>query len=119
MEDFSAVIQLIAAAISTVLLPLLLIRSKRRQSNAEAERSEAENITRYAAEWEKLYQEKEEKCNELNTKIDNLYLQITTLRDKLSEAQEKNTELKIQNQALEFRKCNKRGCADRMPPSDF
>jgi regulator of replication initiation timing len=56
---------------------------------------------------------------ELDAKIDHLYAEITKYRDAIRELSEKNSELAVQNQALEFRKCNKHGCADRVPPSEY
>lgn len=40
-------------------------------------------------------------------------------RTRVRALTEKNTELVIKNSALEFRKCNKHGCPDREPPSEF
>ena len=56
---------------------------------------------------------------ELDAKLTNLYAEITKYRDAIRELSEKNSELAVQNQALEFRKCNKHGCADRVPPSEY
>jgi N-acetylmuramoyl-L-alanine amidase len=85
----------------------------------EAEKTEADNITAYAAEWKELYEKKEKRVVELDAKIDHLYAEITKYRDAIRELSEKNSELAVQNQALEFRKCNKHGCADRVPPSEY
>ena len=57
--------------------------------------------------------------SKLDAKIDHLYAEITKYRDAIRELSEKNSELAVQNQALEFRKCNKHGCADRVPPSEY
>ena len=126
MEQFNGLIQLLSSFITLVLLPVLLVRSKHRASVAEADKSEAEadsaeadNITSYAVEWKRLYEQKAEKETELNTKIDALYTEITSLRDRLRDANEQISKLTIDNQSLQFRKCNKRGCPERTPPSEF
>ena len=54
-----------------------------------------------------------------DAKIDSLYEKIDEYRGRVRELTEKNTELMIKNNALEFRKCNKHGCSDREPPSEF
>ena len=59
------------------------------------------------------------KLSNWTAKIDHLYAEITKYRDAIRELSEKNSELAVQNQALEFRKCNKHGCADRVPPSEY
>ena len=84
MEQLSTIIQVVGSLITLVILPLLLLRSKKKQADAEAEKTEADNITAYAAEWKELYEKKEKRVV-----------------------------------ALEFRKCNKHGCADRVPPSEY
>ena len=117
MEQLSTIIQVIGSLITLVILPLLLIKSKTKKADAEAKKTEADNITAYAAEWKELYEKK--RVAELDAKIDHLYTEITKYRDTIRELSEKNSELAVQNQALEFRKCNKHGCADRIPPSEY
>lgn len=119
MEQLSTIIQVIGSLITLVILPLLLIKSKTKKADAEAKKTEADNITAYAAEWKELYEKKEKRVAELDAKIDHLYTEITKYRDTIRELSEKNSELAVQNQALEFRKCNKHGCADRIPPSEY
>lgn len=119
MEQLSTIIQVIGSLITLVILPLLLIKSKAKKADAEAKKTEADNITAYAAEWKELYEKKEKRVAELDAKIDHLYTEITKYRDTIRELSEKNSELAVQNQALEFRKCNKHGCADRIPPSEY
>ena len=119
MEQLSTIIQVVGSLITLVILPLLLLRRKKKKADAEAEKTEADNITAYAAEWKELYEKKEKRVVELDAKIDHLYAEITKYRDAIRELSEKNSELAVQNQALEFRKCNKHGCADRVPPSEY
>lgn len=119
MEQLSTIIQVIGSLITLVILPLLLIKSKAKKADAEAKKTEADNITAYAAEWKELYEKKEKRVAELDAKIAHLYTEITKYRDTIRELSEKNSELAVQNQALEFRKCNKHGCADRIPPSEY
>lgn len=119
MEQLSTIIQVLGSLITLVILPLLLIKSKAKKADAEAKKTEADNITAYAAEWKELYEKKEKRAAELDEKIDHLYTEITKYRDTIRELSEKNSELAVQNQALEFRKCNKHGCADRIPPSEY
>ena len=119
MENFSSMIQLIAAFISTVFLPLLLIKAQRRKANAEADQAEASNIVSVAEEWKELYDKKDQTVAEKDKKIDSLYDEITELRNQKTALQEHVSQLKIENTALLFRKCDKHGCPDRRPPSDF
>ena len=97
----------------------MFYESRKRKAAAEAKKAEADNITQYADEWKGLYEKKEKRVGELDTKIDTLYAKIEELRQRIRELTEKNTELIIRNSALDFRKCNKHGCPDREPPSEF
>ena len=100
MEQLSTIIQVIGSLITLVILPLLLIKSKAKKADAEAKKTEADNITAYAAEWKELYEKKEKRVAELDAKIDHLYTEITKYRDTIRELSEKNSELAVQNQAL-------------------
>lgn len=119
MEQLSTIIQILGSLITLVILPLLLLRSKKKQADAEAEKAEADSISTYANEWKELYEKKEKRVAELDEKIDRLYQDITKYRDTIRELSERNSELAVQKQALEFRKCNKHGCPDRIPPSEY
>ena len=66
MEQLSTNIQVIGSLITLVILPLLLIKSKAKKADAEAEKTEADNITAYAAEWKELYEKKEKHWNSEN-----------------------------------------------------
>lgn len=123
MEQISQIVTLIGGAIATILLPLLgafmFYDSKKRREAAQAEKAEADNISQYAAEWKELYGEKEAKVHELDTKIDQLYVEKNEDRERIRDLQAKNAKLELENQALNFKKCEVRGCKDRQPPSDY
>ena len=123
MEQLSELFNVIGGIVTTILLPLfgvfLFYDSKKRKAAAEARKAEADNITSYAAEWKELYEKKETKVQELDSKIDSLYVQINEDRQRIRVLMEKNTELELKNQMLEVMKCKKRGCKDREPPSDY
>lgn len=123
MEQISQIVTLIGGAIATILLPLLgafmFYDSKKRREAAQAEKAEADNISQYAAEWKELYEKKEVKVHELDTKIDQLYVEKNEDRERIRDLQAKNTKLELENQALIFKKCEVRGCKDRQPPSDY
>ncbi len=123
MEQFSQIIAMIGGIVATILIPLIgafqFYDSKKRKEAAAAKKAEAENITQYAAEWKELYEKKEAKVHELDTKIDQLYLEKNEDRERIRDLQSKNAKLELENQALNFKKCEVRGCKDRQPPSDY
>lgn len=123
MEQISQIVTLIGGAIATILLPLLgafmFYDSKKRREAAQAEKAEADNISQYATEWKELYEKKEAKVHELDTKIDQLYVEKNEDRERIRDLQAKNAKLELENQALNFKKCEVRGCKDRQPPSDY
>lgn len=123
MEQISQIIAMIGGIVATILLPLIgafqFYDSKKRKEAAFANKAEADNITLYAAEWKELYEKKETKVHELDTKIDQLYLEKNEDRERIRELQSKNAKLELENQALNFKKCEVRGCKERIPPSGY
>lgn len=123
LTTLSRLSNVIGGFVTAVLIPVAgywgYWEYNKRKAAAEAKKAEADNITQYAAEWKELYEKKERRVGELDAKIDSLYEKIDEYRGRVRELTEKNTELMIKNNALEFRKCNKHGCSDREPPSEF
>lgn len=123
MEQISQIVAMIGGIVATILLPLIgafqFYDSKKRKAAAAAKKAEAENITQYAAEWKELYEKKEAKVHELDTKIDQLYVEKNEDRERIRDLQSKNVKLELENQALNFKKCEVRGCKERKPPSDY
>ena len=124
MEHFSQIITIIGGIVATILLPLIsafqFYDSKKRKEAAAAKKAEAENITQYAAEWKKCYEEERKVEDMLNKKIDQLYQEKETDRTRIRELQDENSKLKLDKQALEFIRCNTAlKCIDREPPNEF
>ena len=123
MEQISQIVAMIGGIVATILLPLIgafqFYDSKKRKEAAAAKKAEAENITQYAAEWKELYEKKEAKVHELDTKIDQLYVEKNEDRERIRDLQSKNVKLELENQALNFKKCEVRGCKERKPPSGY
>lgn len=123
MEQISQIVAMIGGIVATILLPLIgafqFYDSKKRKEAAAAKKAEAENITQYAAEWKELYEKKDAKVHELDTKIDQLYVEKNEDRERIRDLQSKNVKLELENQSLNFKKCEVRGCKERKPPSDY
>lgn len=123
MEQISQIVAMIGGIVATILLPLIgafqFYDSKKRKEAAAAKKAEAENITQYAAEWKELYEKKEAKVHELDTKIGQLYVEKNEDRERIRDLQSKNVKLELENQSLNFKKCEVRGCKERKPPSDY
>ena len=121
--DFQEIVSIIGSLVSSAVLPLLtallFYDSKKRKANAEARRAELDNLTVYADEWKALYEQRDKRVDELNAKIDQLYQEKETDRQRIRELQEKNTQLTLDLQAANFKKCEKKGCGDRQPPTGY
>ena len=115
MEQLSEIIQMIGGGVSSIVLPLLGVLlfydAKQRKAYAEAKKAEADNITQYAAEWKELYEKRDADCSAKDEKIDQLYAEKNDDRMLIRELQE--------NQSLKIKKCEKPGCKDCVPPSDY
>ena len=113
MEQLNEIIGLIGSIIATIFLPILGVfmfyDAKKRKENAAARKAEAESknaeadsITHYAAEWKELYEKKEAKVIELESKIETLFKEKAQDRERIRGLLEENSSLKLKNQALEF-----------------
>lgn len=123
MEEISNLVTMISSAVTGIAIPLLGVLlfydAKKRKQYAEARKAEADNLTGYADEWKRCYEEEREVEKELNTKIDELYKEKEVDRQRIRELQEKNTQLALENMSLKIKECQVRGCAQRRPPSDY
>lgn len=93
--------------------------AKAKQAEAEAKKTEEDNITSYAEEWKALYEQRDKRVDELNVKIDLLYQEKEDDRKRIRELQEKNTELSLELQKANFMKCEVKGCDKRQPPTGY
>lgn len=113
-------IQTISSIVTGVAIPVLGIflfyDAKKREASAKAGKAEADNITQYAAQWQKLYDEKVKHEEELNGKIDALYVQLNEQRDELARLKKEMAELVVKQQYAESQKCTVFGCPNRQPP---
>ena len=109
-----------------VLSYLFFFDSKKRTENAKAKQEEAaaraaegDNITRYAAEWKELYEQRDKRVDELNSKIDTLYLEKEEDRKTIRDLREKNVQQSLELQKAQFMKCEVKGCDKRQPPTGY
>lgn len=91
--------------------------AKAKQEEANARAAEENNITSYAEEWKKCYEEERESRKELDAKIDRLYEEKETDRQRIRELQEKNAQLSLDLLKTEYWKCEVKGCGNRKPPT--
>lgn len=124
------IISSIGGVITTILTPMLgilLYRDiKRRREEAltrkteeEGKQAEADTIKSYAEEWKELYEKKETLVDKLNEKIDTLYTEIAAHRSTENELRDEIHKLNMRLQEMEITKCQRRGCRDRIPPSEY
>ena len=123
MEELNELFNITGGIVTTILLPLfgvfMFYDSKKRKAAAEARKAEADNITSYAGAWKELYEKKEHRVVELDSKIDQLYAEKNEDRQRIRELTEKNATLEIEKIKLEAKRCDVRGCSGRKPPSDY
>ena len=129
-ESLSEIISLIGGAVTSIGIPLIGLfmfhdskkrseAAKAKLAEAEARKAELDNIASFAEEWKALYEQRDKRVDELNVKIDQLYQDKETDRRRIRELQEKNTQLTLDLQAANFKKCEKKGCGDRQPPTGY
>jgi hypothetical protein len=120
MEQVTHVVTVVGSVVASILLPLigvfLFYDSKKRKEKAEADKAETDNINSYAEEWKALYNKKEDKVKELETKIDILYDKAEQDRNIIRDLREENFNLKLEKSKY-F--CDKPKCPNRNPPNNY
>lgn len=122
-----SVIDTISGIVSSILLPIISVflfydsrkrkeEAQARKEELEAKKTETDNITSYAAEWKKCYEEERAVEMELNAKIDKLYKEKNEDRQQIRQLYEKNTKLEIEIIRLDYQKCLRDDCGKRLPP---
>lgn len=120
-------VNLIITIINSVAIPILsgaiFYSSRKRKEAALASQEESRAIATSADGWKQLCEKRDEdvrdKENEIkrkDEKIDSLYDKINQLRDSISILENKNHELVMLNQELEWNRCEVNGCVNRKPP---
>jgi len=116
------------AIVTLVTMPSIVKKSK-----AEARAAELDNALKVIEGWEKLANERQEdnslleekirnnelRIDELNKRIDELYVINGDWRDKYNTIMEENTALKVQIATDVVKMCMVRGCAKREPQSGY
>ena len=97
---------------------LLFYSAKKREANADASAKEADAVSKYAAEWKKLYDEKDAEEETLNKKIDELRSQILSLREDIMSYKDQIHEVSRKLKDAEWDRCVRVGCPQRVPPRD-
>ncbi len=119
MEKLSEILSIVNTALLPVLGFFLFYSSRRREARAKAEREEIHNVASISDEWQELYKKAEEKLAAKDAKIDQLYVEKESDRQKWRELSEKYNALKLEHQAATFKECTIRGCDKRQPPSGY
>lgn len=103
----------------SMVTTLLFYRSKKKKANAEASKVEVSVLKDFADEWRTIAEKREVQLNTSSQKIDSLYSDISDWRDKHNSAKEEVLTVKLENQQLKFKMCNKKGCSERQPQTGF
>ena len=130
IEALSEIISLIGGAVTSIGIPLIGLfmfhdskkrseAAKAKLAEAEARKAEQDNVASFAEEWKALYEQRDKRVDELNAKIDQLYLEKETDRQRICELQEKCQQFSLDLQAAKFLKCEVKGCKDRQPPTGY
>lgn len=130
IEALSEIISLIGGAVTSIGIPLIGLfmfhdskkrseAAKAKLAEAEARKAEQDNVASFAEEWKALYEQRDKRVDELNAKIDQLYLEKETDRQRIRELQEKCQQFSLDLQAAKFLKCEVKGCKDRQPPTGY
>lgn len=109
------------SSILSVIIPIVtgaggfsfaFYREQKKKKQLENSAQEHDLIQKSAQEWKELYERSDEDSRRKDDKIDVLYKENGKLRDT-------NNDLTTKVAILEIKKCEKRGCGDRIPPTGY
>ena len=89
-----------------------------KQAEAAASKDEAEANKGEWEIWKQQLDRADERLKNRDEKVDSIYIELRAEQAKSLEYIHQINELRLQIKSLELRKCNKRGCSDRTPPSE-
>ena len=119
LEIITSILPYIATALTAFFGSTILMYKQNKQ------KAVLENEAFEGEEWKKLYEEETDRVLYWEQKYDNLQLKRDELEGLLNKYRDENAQLGVQlakSQAectrLGWLKCEKRGCANRQPPSD-
>lgn len=107
-----SIVTVIVSCVASNIMVFLLFPQERKSKIIENEAKQSE-------EWRKLYNEEREERSRLNTKIDDLYVQVNLLRNEIADKSDEVSKLSTENAQLKVLKCTKPGCPNRQPPSNY
>lgn len=117
LDIIRTIIEAVVALLGgTALTVFLFYSAKRREAIAEAEQKEAAAEKSFAEEWQHLYELKEEKVKELDSKVDDLRKEIGVYRTQTMKLEDDMHALKLELSDANYNRCIRRNCADRIPP---
>ena len=115
----------IGAAIMAALTAFFFRNETKRLKLAEVKKAEAsaskDEIEVKRVEWEILREQldrADERLKNRDEKVDSIYIELRAEQAKSLDYIQQINELRLQLKSLELRKCDKRGCGDRTPPSE-
>lgn len=127
-------VQIIVGLVSGgAIASLLTLPSIIKKAKAEAKAGELDNLHKVIEGWEKLADERqqgnkdleekiaanEKRIDELNERIDELYVLNGEWRDKYNTLLEENANLRVKIASDEVKLCMVRGCQNREPQSGY
>lgn len=122
MEHFTQILIIVfgAGGLGTFVGSYVLFyRANKRKNEATATIAEAEAIKAFAAEWKEIADARDIKLDQKDAKIDSMYIVLNDWRDKFNAKSDECQTIKLENQSLKFRLCNKRGCEGREPQTGY
>jgi hypothetical protein len=109
---WETIITALATCIAGNLAMFFFFPQERKAKNLENEAKQSE-------EWKKLYEETHEELQSRDTKIDELYAEISRHRDEKAKQAIRITELEVENTKLKLLKCEVPSCPNRQPPTGY
>ena len=106
-------------AIKWILNTFLYRRTNVRKEDASADAAEIQNLLYVIEKLNKQIERYDDRLKQRDDKVDAIYRDWRNSQNEVQQWTQKYHELELKSKEAEIRRCDVRGCKDRIPPSDY
>ncbi|NDV83637.1 hypothetical protein [Bacteroides sp. 51] len=106
-------------AIKWILNTFLYRKTNARKEDASADAAEIQNLLSVIEKLNTQIERYDERLKQRDDKVDAIYRDWRNSQNEVQQWTHKYHELELKSKEAEIRRCDVRGCKDRIPPSDY
>lgn len=122
--DLQGIVLLVTAlggveAVKWIVNSIANRKTNARKEDASADAAEIENLFSVIEKLNTQIQRYDERLKQRDDKVDTIYRDWRDSQNEVQQWTQKYHELELKSKEAETRRCDVRGCSNRIPPNDF